>query len=133
MIQNSLSHFGRGPGRGKIMRNLRHLARKLRKESTEAKKLLWKHLRGRNILNLKFRREGQIGDYIVDFIFYERKLIIELDGEHHNQDETKMNDIIRQNWLNDQGFTVIRFWNNEVIKNIKDLLQAIREKLIPFS
>ena len=79
------------------MRNLTHLARKLRKGSTEAERLLWKHLGGRNILNLKFRRQEQIGDYIVDFVCYEKKLIIELDGGHHNQDEIKINDILRQN------------------------------------
>jgi very-short-patch-repair endonuclease len=113
------------------MRNLTHLARKLRRESTEAEQLLWKHLRGSNILNLKFRRQEQIGDYIVDFVCYEMKLVIELDGGHHNQDEIKMNDISRQNWLNEQGFTVLRFWNNEVMRNIDGVLITIREKLIP--
>jgi very-short-patch-repair endonuclease len=104
------------------MRNLTHLARKLRKESTEAERLLWKNLRGRNILNLKFRRQEQIGDYIVDFVCYEKKLVTELDGGHHNQDEIKMNDTIQQNWLIEQRFTVIRYWNNEVMRNISGVL-----------
>jgi very-short-patch-repair endonuclease len=126
--------LGEGWGEGKeviIMRNLTHLARRLRQESTEAERLLWKHLRGRKILNLKFRRQEQISDYIVDFVCYERKFIIELDGGHHNQDETREKDIKRQNWLIDEGFTVIRFWNSEVLKNINGVLQTIKEKLIP--
>jgi very-short-patch-repair endonuclease len=80
---------------------------------------------------LKFRRQEQIGDYIVDFVCYDRKLIIELDGGHHNQDETKEKDIKRQNWLIDEGFTVIRFWNSEVMRNINGVLQSIKEKIIP--
>ena len=114
-----------------IVRNLTHLARKLRKESTKAERLLWKRLRGKKLLNLKFRRQEQIGDYIVDLVCYEKKFIIELDGGHHNDDETKKKDIIRQNWLIDEGFTVIRFWNSEVLKNINGVLQIIKEKLIP--
>ena len=113
------------------MRNLTHLARKLRRESTKAERLLWKHLRNKNIFGLKFRRQEQIGDYIVDFACYEKKLIIELDGGHHNQDETKMYDEIRQNWLSSQGFTVIRFWNSEVMRNIEGVLKVLKENITP--
>lgn len=113
------------------MRNLTHLARKLRRESTKAERILWQHLRNKKLNGLKFRRQEQIGDYIVDFVCYEKKLIIELDGGHHSQEETKMNDERRQNWLSSQGFTVIRFWNSEVMKNIEGILQVIREKIIP--
>jgi very-short-patch-repair endonuclease len=111
------------------MRRLTHLARRLRKESTDAEKLLWKYLRRKSLFGLKFRRQEQIGDYIVDFVCYEIKLIIELDGGHHNQDETKMNDKRRQKWLESQSFNVIRFWNNEVMKNIEGVLQIIKEKI----
>ena len=113
------------------MRNLTHLARKLRKNSTDAERVLWKYLRGKKFYNLKFRRQEQIGDYIVDFVCYERKIIIELDGGHHNQIDTKNNDKIRQDWLVTQGFTVIRFWNSEVINNIKAVLQIIKKKTFP--
>ena len=113
------------------MRNLTHLARRLRRESTEAEKLLWSYLRRKSLFGFKFRRQEQIGDYIVDFVCYEKKLIIELDGGHHNQDETKINDVRRQKWLVLQGFNVIRFWNSKVMKNIGDVLQKIKQN-IPF-
>ena len=111
------------------MRSLTHLARRLRKESTEAEKLLWRYLRRKSLFGLKFRRQEQIGDYIVDFVCYEKKLIIELDGGHHNQDETKINDVRRQKWLESQNFNVMRFWNNEVMKNIEAVLQKIKESI----
>lgn len=108
------------------MRNLTHIARRLRKESTEAERILWSYLRRKSLFSLKFRRQEQIGDYIVDFVCYDRKLIIELDGGHHNQDETKENDIRRQNWLESQDFKVIRFWNSEVLENINGVHQIIK-------
>ena len=108
------------------MRNLKHIARRLRKESTDAEKLLWGYLRRKSLFGFKFRRQEQIGDYIVDFVCYETKLIVELDGGHHNQDEVKINDASRQKWLVSQGFSVIRFWNNEVMKNIEGVLQIIK-------
>jgi len=111
------------------MRSLTHLARRLRSESTEAERILWSYLRRKSLLGLKFRRQEQIGDYIVDFVCYERKLIIELDGGHHNQDETKENDLRRQNWLESQKFKVIRFWNSEVLNNINGVLQVIKAKI----
>lgn len=111
------------------MRSLTHLARKLRKEATEAERLLWSYLRRKSLFGLKFRRQEQIGDYIVDFVCYEKKLIIELDGGHHNQDETKENDFKRQKWLESQKFQVIRFWNSEVLKNINGVLQVIKAKI----
>ncbi|HSW55450.1 MAG TPA: endonuclease domain-containing protein [Ignavibacteriaceae bacterium] len=111
------------------MRSLTQLARRLRKESTEAERLLWSYLRRKSLFGLKFRRQEQIGDYIVDFVCYEIKLIIELDGGHHNQDETRANDKRRQNWLESQNFQVIRFWNNEVLKNINGVLQVIKAKI----
>jgi very-short-patch-repair endonuclease len=111
------------------MRSLTHLARRLRKESTDAEKLLWRYLRRKSLFGLKFRRQEQIGNYIVDFVCYEKKLIIELDGGHHNQDETKINDKRRQKWLESQKFKVIRFWNSEVLKNINGVLQEIKTQI----
>ena len=111
------------------MRNLTHLARRLRRESTEAEKLLWSYLRRKSLFGFKFRRQEQIGDYIVDFVCYEKKLIIELDGGHHNRDEIKTNDDKRQKWLESQRFNVIRFWNNDVIKNIEGVLQKIKQNI----
>lgn len=100
-------------------------ARELRQNSTDAEKLLWGYLRNRKFENLKFRRQEPIGKYIVDFLCYEKKLIIELDGGQHNLFKEK--DLIRDEWMNKQGYKVIRFWNNEVLNNIDGVLISIKE------
>jgi len=89
------------------------IARKLRKNLTEAEKFLWYVLRVNN-LGFKFCRQAIIGIYIVDFVCYEKKLIIELDGGQHYENA---DDKMRDEWLKSQGFTVLRFWNNEVLEN----------------
>jgi len=102
---------------------LSKLARKLRKEATEAENILWYHLRAKQLNNLKFRRQQPVGKYIVDFVCFEKKLIIEVDGGHHaenNETEKK-----RTQWLNDKGYTIIRFWNNEVLQNCTGVLEEI--------
>ncbi len=101
--------------------------RELRKNQTEAEKILWNFLRSRQLEGLKFRRQEQIGGYIVDFVCYNRKLIIELDGSQHlNSDE----DQTRDQWLKSQGFTVLRFWNNDVMKNLEGVLLVIRDQCV---
>ncbi len=99
------------------------LARKLRRDATEAEKMLWYHLRAKQLENLKFRRQQPIGNYIVDFICFEKKLIIEVDGGHHS--ENKVSDKKRTKWLNDNGYKVIRFWNHEILLNCKGVLEEI--------
>jgi len=76
-------------------------------------------------MGLKFRRQEPMGNYIVDFICYEKKLVIELDGGQHNEFREK--DIPRENWIIKQGFKVVRFWNNDVINNINGVLQVIKQ------
>ena len=100
-------------------------ARKLRKNSTIAERKLWHRLRSRNFLGLKFRRQEPIGNYIVDFACYEKKLIIELDGGQHNEFSKK--DIPRTKALEKEGYIVLRFWNNDVINNIEGVLILIKE------
>ena len=100
-------------------------ARLLRKNSTIAERKLWYRLRSRNFMNLKFRRQDPVGEFIVDFICYEKKLIIELDGGQHNENEAK--DIKRTKKLETAGYKVLRFWNNEVMKNIDGVLIIIKE------
>ena len=100
-------------------------ARELRKNSTIAERKLWHMLRSRNFLDLKFRRQEPVADYIVDFICYEKKLIIELDGGQHNEFSEK--DIPRTDALEKEGYKVLRFWNNEVISNIEGVLTVIKE------
>ena len=100
-------------------------ARELRKNSTIVERKLWHRLRSRNFLNLKFRRQEPIGNYIVDFICYEKKLIIELDGGQHNEFGEKDIPITKE--LEKEGYKVLRFWNNEVINNIEGILTIIKE------
>jgi len=101
------------------------LARELRKTQTDTESKLWNILRGRNFGNFKFRRQEQIGRYIVDFVCYEKRLIVELDGGQHNEDKNIEYDAIRTRYLESQNFTVIRFWNNEVFTEIESVLEAI--------
>ena len=79
----------------------------------------------------KFRRQQPIGKYIVDFVNFEKKVIIELDGGQHSFQEEK--DKIRDNWLKKEGYDVLRFWDNEVLRNTEGVLEVIREKLNPSS
>lgn len=100
-------------------------AKELRKNSTDAEKKLWECLRRKNINGLKFRRQEPIGNFIVDFVCYEKKLAIEIDGiQHLNQ---KYYDKDRDNWLKSNGFSVLRFGNDDVLKNINDILEIIKQ------
>ena len=95
-----------------------------RKTPTDAETLLWQCIRDRQ-LGLKFRRQHAIGDYITDFICLEISLIIEVDGEYHNSEEQQEKDTIRTKYLNEQGFYVLRFTNNEVINQTEWVLKSI--------
>ncbi len=104
------------------------IARKLRSEQSEVEKVLWYKLRNRQLENLKFRRQYSIGNYIVDFVSVENKLIIEIDGGQHNSEEMKKLDRQRTKYLEDQGYRVLRFWNNEILENIDEVLESIKEE-----
>ncbi|MES9854367.1 MAG: DUF559 domain-containing protein [Candidatus Thiodiazotropha sp. L084R] len=103
------------------------LARKLRKNSTEAEQTLWYHLRDRRLMNFKFRRQVVINSYIVDFICFDAKLIIEADaGQHCNN---QVSDKKRTKYLERLGYRVIRFWNHEIIFETKSVLSSILDEL----
>lgn len=104
-----------------------HRASELRKNPTEAERKLWAHLRLRQLGGYKFRRQHPIGPYIADFICIERKLIIEVDGGQH--DDNKFYDSKRDKWLENKGFRVLRFWNNEVSTYIETVLAVIASEL----
>jgi very-short-patch-repair endonuclease len=108
-------------------RNKITIAKKLRINSTDTEKYLWKYLRGRQLEGFKFRRQHPIGKYIADFINLERKIIIEVDGGQHLENKK---DKLRDRWLKEQGYEVLRFWDNEVLTNIEGVLELIREKLL---
>ena len=98
-------------------------ARKLRRNLTEAEKALWRMLRKRQAFGCKFRRQAPIGPYIVDFVCFENKLVIEVDGGQHS--ELRCYDAKRTAWLNEQGYRVIRFWNNQVLSESDAVMEAI--------
>jgi very-short-patch-repair endonuclease len=102
-------------------------ARQLRKNLTDAERRLWKHLRSRQIDSYKFRRQQPIGSYIVDFACFEKRLVIEVDGGQHSQQAGY--DDTRTEWLESQGFRVLRFWNNQVLQEIEAVKSAIWEAL----
>ncbi|MDP6389070.1 MAG: DUF559 domain-containing protein [Alphaproteobacteria bacterium] len=95
-------------------------ARRLRRDSTEAEKRLWRILRSRQFLNAKFRRQQPIGPYIVDFVSFEKRFVVEVDGGQHAEDDSA-----RTLYLQSSGYRVIRFWNNEVLENIDGVLHTI--------
>ncbi len=106
------------------MRTSIQRARSLRSNLTDAEQALWRHIRFRQIDGHKFRRQRPVGSYIVDFICLEAKLIIELDGGQHS--DNRDYDAMRDRWLRSQGYRILRFWNNEVLKNIEGVMEIIR-------
>ncbi len=103
--------------------NSKSSARKLRSNSTDAEVKLWSALKNRQLTNLKFRRQAPLGNYIVDFICHEKNMIIEVDGGQHMKTSTK--DGKRTTWLESQGYRVIRFWNDQVLKETDAVLEEI--------
>ncbi|MFA5961164.1 MAG: DUF559 domain-containing protein [Parcubacteria group bacterium] len=100
-------------------------SRKLRKESTPQEIILWSRIKNRQFKNLKFRRQYQIGKYIVDFICEEKKLIIELDGWQHSEQEEY--DLERTKYLERQGYRVLRVWNGEINSNLTGVFLKLDE------
>ncbi len=103
--------------------NKRGFARQLRHRSTDAERLLWRHLRSRRFAGFKFRRQEPVGAYIPDFVCYERRLIVELDGGQHA--DARAYDGRRDAWLADQGFRILRFPDNYVLTNLGGTLETI--------
>ena len=100
-------------------------ARRLRRDMSDAERRLWSELRGRRFDGRKFRRQRPVGSYIVDFVCYEPKLVIEIDGGQHGGRAQSEDDRDRARSLNANGFKVIRFWNDEVLQNLDGVLEAI--------
>jgi very-short-patch-repair endonuclease len=104
--------------------NLTKNAKSLRKNATKAETLLWSKIRSRQWEGVKFRRQQPIDNYIVDFVSFEKQIIIELDGGQHA--DLKREDRQRDKRLNEDGYTVLRFWNNDVFEKIDAILETIR-------
>jgi len=101
------------------------IASKLRHNQTDAEKALWIRLRSKQLKGVKFRRQQPIGKYIVDLITFDSRLIIEIDGSQHSEDNKTNKDEKRTMWLQQRGYQVIRFWDNEVLQNIDGVLEKI--------
>jgi adenine-specific DNA-methyltransferase len=90
---------------------------------TDAERTLWRHLRLRQFAGYKFRRQQPIGNYIVDFVCFEKKLVIELDGSQHS--EEVVYDLERSAWLEEQEFRILRFWDNQVFNETDGVKETI--------
>ena len=109
------------------MRNkLQNIAKILRRRPTEAEKFMWRYLKSRQLEGLKFRRQEPIGNYVVDFVCYEKKIIVEIDGGQHCVER----DGNRDRWLESQNFKNLRFWNTEVLKNSQGVWEVIRKNCL---
>ena len=98
------------------------LQRDLRGHMTDAENCLWRRLRGRQITGCKFRRQHPFMDYVLDFVCLEKRLVVEVDGGQHQDCEQ---DLIRDRRLNDAGFRVLRFWNNQVLAETDAVVESI--------
>jgi very-short-patch-repair endonuclease len=103
----------------------RATAKKLRANTTPHERALWRALRELPIEGSHFRRQAPIGPYVVDFFCPAKRLIIELDGGHHNEDELAKRDSERQAWLEQEGYRVIRFWNSDVAADLNAVMEKI--------
>ena len=110
-----------------MKRKLTSLARALRKNMTKAEMKLWNRLR-RKQLGVIFRRQYPIGDYIADFVSFDAKVVVEVDGGQHADSKT---DASRDKWFVSRGFKVLRFWNNDVLKNIEAVIGRVYREVSP--
>ena len=117
----------RGRGGGERVNQLRY-AKYLRSNQTEAEQRLWYHLRAQRFMGLKFKRQKPIGTYIADFVCIELRLLIEADGGQHGGDA----DAERDAWFRAHGYTVLRFWNHEILGQTEAVLERIRQAVTEF-
>jgi very-short-patch-repair endonuclease len=107
----------------------RAAAKRLRANATPQERTLWRALRELPMEGTHFRRQAPVGPYVVDFLCPTAHLIIELDGGHHNEDETAKRDRERQLWLEHEGYRVVRFWNSEITGDLRAVLERIYAEL----
>src|SRR5690349_5452508 len=119
----ALFDWGRGQMHKRTTPIIFRRAKELHRNMTPAESKLWKHLRAHQMGNIHFRNQHAIGNYIVDFCAPRKKLIIELDGSQHLEQEEYDKD--RTGFLESKGYRVLRFWNNDVMNNIDEVLQLI--------
>lgn len=133
-VSPSLARRGEGALRlavkGKVSRRPQTaMARRFRRNQTDAEGLVWSMLRSKQVDGLKFRRQEAISPYIVDFVSFEKSLIIEIDGGQHGESRGRRQDEARSMWLRQQGYQVLRFWNNDVLLSREAVAETIRAAL----
>lgn len=111
-----------------MRKDLTHFARGLRRRQTDAEKKLWSRIRNRQIDGWKFNRQVPSGPYVLDFMCFEASLAIEVDGGQHAEERAE-HDRIRTAYLEQQGLTVFRVWNTDVLNNIDGVLEQVYEAL----
>lgn len=109
------------------MDSKRLFARELRKDATEAERLLWRYLRNRQIDGFRFRRQVPLGAYVADFLCPQAKLVVELDGGQHG--DQAEHDRVRTEWLGAQGYRVLRFWNHDMLQHADTVVGEIHREL----
>src|SRR5258706_13135499 len=109
---------------GKIQRDR---AKQLRRAMTRAETLLWRHLKAHRLAALGFRRQTPMGSYVADFVAHSCKLVVEVDGESHDFEERIRHDDRRDRWFVSRGYRVLRFTNDDVMKNLEGVLLAIQQ------
>lgn len=112
----------------KMTSKLIKYAKTMRKNPTVAERKLWSRLRSKQMKALKFRRQQPIDDIIVDFVNFDKRIVIEVDGGQHANEKYK--DKQRDEQLKAKGFSVLRFWNNDVIKRTDEVLERIRQECL---
>jgi len=106
---------------------IRGYAKAMRRDATEAERLIWRHLRGHRFVGMKFRRQHPIGSYVVDFAALKHRIVIEIDGGQHADSR---DDEIRDACLRSAGYRVLRYWNNDVLERTDAILEDIWRKVV---
>jgi very-short-patch-repair endonuclease len=108
-----------------VVRQISPHAARLRREMTDAERVIWDHLRNRQLEGFKFRRQASIGSYVVDFLCAEQSLIVEIDGGQHSAE----GDAARSRYRETRGYRILRFWNHDVQEALDGVLQTIADAL----
>lgn len=117
---------GEGKRGATVAPEMRRRARVLRQTMTDAERKLWYALRDRRFANFKFRRQVPIGPFIADFVCFEERLVVEVDGGQHAESQY---DRRRDRWFAANNFRVVRFWNNEVLANVRGVMTVLAQAL----
>jgi very-short-patch-repair endonuclease len=114
------------PSHRPVAKRLRQFAKNMRHEPTDAEAAMWRLLRHRQLSTFKFRRQEPFRNYILDFVCFDKRLVIEIDGSQHAESQR---DAVRDAILAAEGFAIARYWNNDVLKQPTPVLEDILAKL----